>query len=221
MAFNNLKSKLTGQPQQDESPVQYQEGGLNPSLPPQQFLGQILNKTIGDEKPKDGDEGIRPSISPIDMLPYSELGSLAANGVKAAGSAVAEAAPRILGNEIGAIGRDVSQASPTLNALKALSNNPENEMSMADKIRQAAGKSNVKMVPSEFDAEAAKYVEAAKSQPKFGETASSGRNIPDQEMAEFQAKLREEAMNKRNADQLGARKNIDQSKLMEMLRTRK
>lgn len=224
-AFDALKNKLNGDDEDQNSfvsPVQYQEGGLNPSLPPQQFLGQILNKTVGDEKPKDGDEGIRPSISPIDVLPYGELGSLAANGVKAAGSAIAEAAPRVLGNEIGAIGSDVSQASPTLNALKALANKPDQELTMADRISQAAQNSKVKVVPSEADIEAAKFAQQAQSQPKFGEALQSpGRNIPDQKMAQYQDYLRNQAFQERNAKQLAAKQDPTTSKLAQLLRGNK
>lgn len=89
-------------------------GELNPSLPPQKFLGQILNKTIGDTP----SEGVQQIASPIDFIPVGEIAQLAIR-----------AAPKMLGNEIGSIGPGVAKLV---------------EESMADKIKRAAANSAVK-----------------------------------------------------------------------------
>lgn len=87
--------------QQDSYTAAPAVGGLDPSVPPQQFLGQVLNKTIGD-KPQ---EGVQSIASPIDFLPMTEMAGMAANGVRGA----LNAAPRLLANEVGAVGPGVAQ----------------------------------------------------------------------------------------------------------------
>lgn len=87
-------------------------GGINPTAPPQQFLGQILNNVIGDKAATDGD-GIRESASPIDFLAPEAAGALGKIGSKA-GQVVAESAPRFLTNEVGSVGRDISPMSQAI-----------------------------------------------------------------------------------------------------------
>jgi hypothetical protein len=62
-----------------------EEGDLNPSLPPDAFLRQILNKTIGDEKapPEFSEKGggiTEPLISPLDFP--AEIATMAGVGAK-------------------------------------------------------------------------------------------------------------------------------------------
>lgn len=93
----------------DEWPKKFGEatiGGIDPSAPPQQFLGQILNNVIGDKKADDGD-GIRESASPIDFVAPEAAGAFS-GAVKKIGQVAMEAAPRLIGNEMGAIGSDLS-----------------------------------------------------------------------------------------------------------------
>lgn len=72
---------------------------LDPSKPPQEFLGQILDAVVGDKKEADA---ITPDYnSPVDL----------AAGVLGAGigNAMAHGASEILGNEIGAIGVNIAR----------------------------------------------------------------------------------------------------------------
>ena len=52
---------------------------IDPTLPPDRFLGRILNKAIGDEKPSDPD-AITESISPLDFP--TEMAAIAGAGAK-------------------------------------------------------------------------------------------------------------------------------------------
>lgn len=52
---------------------------IDPTLPPDRFLGRILNKAIGDEKPSDPD-AITESIGPLDLP--TEAATLAGAGIK-------------------------------------------------------------------------------------------------------------------------------------------
>jgi hypothetical protein len=63
---------------------------------------------IEDKPAAPGDDSLRePLLSPIDIVPYAEMGSLAAKGLTAGAKALAAPAERILANEIGSIGRNV------------------------------------------------------------------------------------------------------------------
>lgn len=96
-------------------------GGIDPSASPQHFLGQILNNIVGDKKAEDGDS-VRESASPIDFIAPEAVGALNAMA-KRGSQVVADAAPRILGNEIGSVGSDVK---PKFDNIKqALSSNLE------------------------------------------------------------------------------------------------
>lgn len=100
--------------------------GIDPSASPQQFLGQILNNVVGDKKSEDGD-GIRESMSPIDFIAPEAVGVLG-GAAKKAGQVTIEAAPRLISNEVGAIGKDISGFQKA--------------------IQEAAAKSNVRVVPT-------------------------------------------------------------------------
>lgn len=111
-------------------------------------------------------------------------------------------------------------SGPKMSALQSLAGGAESaapaELGMADRIKQAAANSNVKVIPSAFDNELAQYAEKAGSQPEFGQGNLPERNVPDQNMANYQGGLRDQAMQERNAQQLADRKNILQQKLQQM-----
>ena len=67
-------------------------------------LRSFLQSTIGDKANAAGDDSVQPSMSPLDVLPYGEMANGALAVGKGAANAIGEAAPRILGNEIGSIG---------------------------------------------------------------------------------------------------------------------
>lgn len=91
--------------------------------------------------------------------------------------------------------------------------------SWADKIKQAAQNSNVKVIPSAYDNELAGYAQKAAEQPKFGEDPSNiQRPAPDQAMQDYQTGLRNQAMQERSANQLADRKNIQFQQLLQSLR---
>lgn len=97
---------------QPTSPDQYvmsgstTPGSLDPSQPPQQFLGQILDKAVGDQKPQ-GDE-IVPTTSPLDLIPYDKAALSVADAI--ASGLKSDEFRSIVGNEIGAIGHNVKEA---------------------------------------------------------------------------------------------------------------
>lgn len=132
---NSVLSKLAG-----VMPV-YSDKGLNPTLPPQQFLGQILNNTIGD-KPATDNDSIRDSVSPVDFIAPE-----AASGMSSLGKSAVEAAPRLLGNEIGSIGSDVKNgtgsvkwiSSPEDTAAQQYKNLPKNFFTNAQAKATAEG----------------------------------------------------------------------------------
>lgn len=66
------------------------------------FLNNISDKETDDDS-------IKPSLSPLDFIPYTGL----ADAAISAGSDAIKAAPQVLSNEIGAIGRDVSPEVPS------------------------------------------------------------------------------------------------------------
>lgn len=70
---------------------------LNPSLPPQQFLGQILDKATGMEKAQ-GDE-VTPTDSPIDAL----AGGIGSSVGRAIAPAVERGGTGLLADEVGAL----------------------------------------------------------------------------------------------------------------------
>lgn len=93
-------------------------GGIDPSASPQHFLGQILNNIVGDKQAEDGDS-VRESASPVDFIAPEAAGAL--RGMAGRGAQVlTEAAPRILGNEIGSIGSNVK---PKFDNLKQVFDN--------------------------------------------------------------------------------------------------
>lgn len=79
--------------------------GIDPNASPNQFLGQILNNVIGDKQSEDGDS-IRESASPVDFIAPEAAGALRSMASRGA-QVMTEAAPRILGNEIGSVGSNV------------------------------------------------------------------------------------------------------------------
>jgi hypothetical protein len=86
----------------------------------------LLNDLIGD---REQEEGVVPSMSPIDFLPVTEMASLGARGVTGLGKAAIESAPRLLGNEVGSVGKNIA---------------PQIEKSLAEKLKQTAASSSVK-----------------------------------------------------------------------------
>jgi hypothetical protein len=97
-------------------------GDLDPSRSPEEFLGQVLDKIVGDEKAQ-GDEITPDYNSPVDFI-AGGLGSKV-------GSAMARDASSIVGNEIGAIGKNVKKAA----AAKA-----PKELSMTERARMTRAK---------------------------------------------------------------------------------
>jgi hypothetical protein len=81
-------------------------------------LRSFLDKLIGDEAAKPGDDSIRePIVSPIDFIPVQQIGALGAKGVsQIAKSPVVKSfvadAPGIIGNEIGSIGKNIKPKLP-------------------------------------------------------------------------------------------------------------
>lgn len=75
---------------------------LDPSTTPQQFLGQTLTKLgFGDRPNEEGDDSIQQTDSPIDYL----AGGVGAN----LGKSIARDEAGILGNEVGAVGKNVGK----------------------------------------------------------------------------------------------------------------
>lgn len=96
--FEKLKKYMNSDPSQDNYLDKAAKGALG---------------FIEDRAPVPGDDSLRePLLSPIDLVPYGQLGSLAAKGVGAGAKALAAPAERILANEIGSVGYDV--AAPKL-----------------------------------------------------------------------------------------------------------
>ena len=88
----------------ETSPYEYDEGASG---------GQLLKGLIGSGKrPDSSDEwkpkggGIEPSVSPLDFITPGGV-VRAGRGLIGAGKAIGEAAPRLLGNEIGSAGSNV------------------------------------------------------------------------------------------------------------------
>lgn len=122
----------------DEWPKKFGEakfGGIDPSAPPQQFLGQILNNVVGDKQADDGD-GIRESASPIDFIAPEAAGALS-GAAKKVGQVAMEAAPRLIGNEMGAIGSDLSGLRQSISD-KAAAASPYGKVSLLPTAEQAA-----------------------------------------------------------------------------------
>lgn len=86
---------------QDEEP-----GGINPSLPPNQFLGQVLHKITG--LGVDKSEETADSVAPMEGL-AEPVGLVAAPLAGALGNAMARDAGAVVGNEIGTVGSNVKQ----------------------------------------------------------------------------------------------------------------
>ncbi len=86
-------------------------GSLDPSLPPQQFMGQVLDKITGMEKPQ-GDE-ITPADSPIDLIAGSAGAALGKKVVEsAAGKAVGGALGQFAADEAGVLRAPTAKALP-------------------------------------------------------------------------------------------------------------
>lgn len=143
MKFSKLKTKIK----------KYADGG---SVPPNTDLGDeisgegiapVIKNLIVDKKPEDPD-AIEPSTSPLDFITPSMVAAPAralGRGAMALGREAVEAAPRLVGNEIGAIGKDLK------------------DMSLLERIKAAAAKSGVKA--PEMEAANAER-EALRNKPK-------------------------------------------------------
>lgn len=107
-----------------------------------------------------------------------------------------------------------SMSVPSGSALQALAAGGESAaadtgISMADKIRQAANSSAVKVIPSELDNASAQFAKEAEGNPNFFEQFGAkgvSRNVPDQQMAQYQTGLRQQAQQEQLAQQLQQRK---------------
>lgn len=91
-----------------------------------------IGKSLLDEgkqpEPETYEKGqaIEPEGSPIDLLAGpigSKLGSVASKGLMSAGKALAPTVERIAGNEVGAIGSDISKYLPVDDAIQTLATN--------------------------------------------------------------------------------------------------
>jgi hypothetical protein len=101
--FKQLFEKID--PNGDSRFDELDTSGYSPSQQMQgEGFGNLIKGLVGDTAPSEGDEGVRESMSPIDLIspgmvtaPAKVLG----RGVLSVGKDVVEAAPRLLGNEIG------------------------------------------------------------------------------------------------------------------------
>ena len=174
-------------------------GGINPTSTPQHFLGQILNNVVGDKAATDGDS-IRESVSPIDFVAPEAAGLLGK-----AGSVAAEAAPRLIGNEMGAIGKDLS---PFQQAIRDAAN--KSSVSQVPTFEQAANGA----IGSEYQNLPKNFFDKAKAN-----AANKGIGPTGLEQQQFatQKAVTQDMLRDRNAQQLSDAKNLDFQKLKQLL----
>lgn len=104
-----------------------------------------------------------------------------------------------------------TMGGPQGSALKALAEGtaPAIGENMANDIQQAAKNSSVTVLPSAADNEAAQFAQNAQGKPNFFEqfgAKGAGRNVPDEQMAQYQTGLRQQAQQEQLAQQLQQRK---------------
>lgn len=78
------------------------------------FTNRFINRRLkaladlsGASDKSASDDSVSPMSSPIDLMPWQELGLAGAKGISTAAGALSESAPRILGNEIGSVGPNI------------------------------------------------------------------------------------------------------------------
>jgi hypothetical protein len=142
-----------------------QQQSPNPSM-----FRSLLQSTIGDKANSPGDDSVKPSMSPLDVLPYGEMANAGLAAGKGAVNAISEAAPRLLGNEIGSIGRNVLSKSESdllakyggVEALEGLTGNQlPSEMTGMERLALQKARS----IPNSQQAADAMYAQKAVNQP--------------------------------------------------------